>query len=51
MQRKTLFALFALAGAVCLSSCSAAQGLAKTLSRTTESLSRTVNNAGGALMR
>lgn len=38
-------------GASLLSACSAAQGLAQTLSRTTNSVGRTVGNLGGALTR
>jgi hypothetical protein len=52
MQRKTLSTLLLLAVALgCLPSCSMAEGVAKTLSRTTQSLSRTVGNAGSAITR
>jgi predicted small secreted protein len=48
---KSLAILIIAAIACGLTSCSAANGLAKTLSRTGNSLSRSVSNLGGALTR
>ncbi|MBX3741199.1 MAG: hypothetical protein KF712_09430 [Akkermansiaceae bacterium] len=50
MKRILLFATL-VGGAAVLASCSMAEGLAKTVSRTGNTLTRSVSNAGGALSR
>jgi predicted small secreted protein len=50
MKRILLFAVL-LGGAVVLPSCSMADGLMKTVSRTGNSLTRSVSNAAGAVTR